>query len=421
MKEASSTELRLRALHAKVDRMSTFSPSAGPTKRGPQVLVVDDDAGMGEFIRSAAQAMNIECVTTTRAQDFMAAFHADVSLVMVDLIMPDMDGVELLRWLAQQRCRAGVLLMSGMDRRVLETAESLTKSLGLKVVGHLQKPFRLAELELSLTSFGSPHEAVDVPINVAFRVTKEDLLRGINRDEFVLHYQPQVEVLTGHVVGLEALVRWEHPDVGMVYPDSFIGNAERFGLIDRLGWLVINRGLSESHQFSDNDKRPLTLSLNVSAHSLTDLEFPDKLIALTKKHGVAPENIILEITESGLFENLSSALDVLMRLRLKQVQLSIDDFGTGYAMMQQLRNVPATELKIDQSFIREMHQKDAARVVVRKTIEIGHELRMKVLAEGVETVEQLEFLRANQCDLAQGYYFCRPLPVPELLNWLKQF
>jgi EAL domain-containing protein (putative c-di-GMP-specific phosphodiesterase class I)/CheY-like chemotaxis protein len=390
-------------------------------KRPVHILVIDDDADVGEFIFTVAQSMNFRCTATTSAVEFMAALHPEVTLVMVDLMMPEMDGVELLRWLGQQQCKAGILLMSGFDKRVLETAEVLAKSLGLAVVGRLQKPFRLTELEKMLAS----HATTDVTSIFAQRppiaITENDLQRAIDRNEFVLHYQPQVDIATGRIVGLEALVRWQHPELGLVFPDSFIGKAESFGLIDQLGWLVVHRGLAEFPRFALKDGSFPTLSLNVSVHSLTDLKFPDTYVALTGKYGVPPESTILEITESGLIENLSSALDILMRLRMKRVQLSIDDFGTGYSMMQQLRNVPATELKIDKSFVQEMHEKNGARVVVQKTIEIGHELGMKVLAEGVETAEQLEFLRANNCDLAQGYFFSRPLPVPDLLAWLKKF
>ncbi|MES2237595.1 MAG: EAL domain-containing response regulator [Pseudomonadota bacterium] len=389
-------------------------------KRPVHILVIDDDADVGEFIFTVAQSMNFRCTATTNAVEFMAALNPEVTLVMVDLIMPDMDGVELLRWLGQQQCKAGILLMSGLDKRVLETAEVLGGSLGLAVVGRLQKPFRLTELEKMLASHTTTGAASLSPQRPPIAITANDLQRAIDRNEFVLHYQPQVDIATGRVVGLEALVRWQHPELGLVFPDSFIGKAESFGLIDQLGWLVVHRGLAEFPRFALKDGSFPTLSLNVSAHSLTDLKFPDTYVALTKKYGVPPESTILEITESGLIENLSSALDILMRLRMKRVQLSIDDFGTGYSMMQQLRNVPATELKIDKSFVHEMQEKDGARVVVQKTIEIGHELGMKVLAEGVEIAEQLEFLRANNCDLAQGYFFSRPLAVLDLLAWLKK-
>jgi EAL domain-containing protein (putative c-di-GMP-specific phosphodiesterase class I) len=400
--------------------MTTLIDNGETRRRSGKILVIDDDADLGEFLCASAHSMNLQCKVTTSAAEFMAAISPEVTLIMMDLIMPDMDGVELLRWLGNQHCRAGILLMSGLDKRVLETAEVLAGSLGLVVVGHLQKPIRLIDLEKILGSQATAGAIAISTRNPPIAITATDLKRAIDRDEFVLHYQPQMSIATGRVVGVEALVRWQHPDLGLVFPDSFIGRAESCGLIDQLGWLVVNRGLAELPGLALADGSLPTLSLNVSAHSLTDLKFPDTFVALTERYGVPPERIILEITESGLIRNLASSLDILMRLRMKGVQLSIDDFGTGYAMMQQLRNVPATELKIDKSFVHEMHVNDGARVVVQKTIEIGHELGMKVIAEGVETADQLEFLRFNRCDLAQGYFFSRPLPVPDLLVWLKK-
>ena len=163
------------------------------------------------------------------------------------------------------------------------------------------------------------------------------------------------------------------------------------------------------------------LSLNASVYSLHDLKFPDMLVSIAEKHGISPANVTIEITESGLIEELSRTLDILTRLRMKQVKLSIDDFGTGYATMQQLRNIPATELKIDKSFVQDMQGNEKDRIMVRKTIEMGHELGMRVVAEGVETREQLDILRQDGCDCVQGYLFSRPLPPAELVVWLKTY
>jgi EAL domain-containing protein (putative c-di-GMP-specific phosphodiesterase class I) len=196
---------------------------------------------------------------------------------------------------------------------------------------------------------------------------------------------------------------------------------EKLGLIDELGWIVVNRGLSEVGQFANGDGRTPMLSLNESAFSLHDLKFPDILVSIAEKNGVSPANLTIEITESGLIEELSRTLDILIRLRMKQVKLSIDDFGIGYAMMQQLRNIPATELKIDKSFIHNMRSNDRDRIMVRKTIEMGHELGMHVIAEGVETSEQLDLLRQDGCDRVQGYYFSRPLPPEALVIWLESY
>jgi EAL domain-containing protein (putative c-di-GMP-specific phosphodiesterase class I) len=162
----------------------------------------------------------------------------------------------------------------------------------------------------------------------------------------------------------------------------------------------------------------LTLSLNRSVHSLHDLNFPDQLVSIAVASGISPERITIEITESGVVSDIHSALDVLTRLRMKRIGLSIDDFGTGYSMMEQLRNVPATELKIDRTFVANMATDSNSRVMVEKTIELGHELDMTIVAEGVETREQLRLLTDKGCDAGQGYLFCRPLPVLALIEWL---
>jgi EAL domain-containing protein (putative c-di-GMP-specific phosphodiesterase class I) len=196
---------------------------------------------------------------------------------------------------------------------------------------------------------------------------------------------------------------------------------EELGIIDDLGWLVAERALDEVKQFAGKSHAVPRLGLNASVHSLRDLKFPDRFSALLKEHGVAAEDVILEITESGLLNELSHTLDVLTRLRVKSVKLSIDDFGTGYAMMQQLVNIPATELKIDRLFVMNMNVNNSDRVMVQKSIEIGHALGMAVIAEGVETEEQLRSLREGGCDSVQGYLFTRPLPPKELVRWLTEY
>jgi EAL domain-containing protein (putative c-di-GMP-specific phosphodiesterase class I) len=163
------------------------------------------------------------------------------------------------------------------------------------------------------------------------------------------------------------------------------------------------------------------LSMNASVNSLCDLDFPDILASIADKHDVSPQNVTIEITETGLINEDSRVLDTLTRLRIKKMNLSIDDFGTGYAMMQQLKNIPATELKIDKSFVQEMTTGARDRIMVQKTIEMGHDLGMHVIAEGVETEEQLDLLRSYSCDSAQGYFFSRPIPAKEMVKWLENY
>ena len=385
-----------------------------------KILVIDDEGDVGEFVSAAAHAIGFDCTTTIDATEFLKALTPDTSLILLDLMMPQMDGIELLRLLGERKCKASIVLMSGVGKRIIETAEQLAQVLGLSIVGHLQKPFRLAELEEVLTRSVKLAELPMVQPGAQI-TSNEELRTAIERNEFVLHYQPQIDIATGAVIGVEALARWLHPERGLIHPDDFIGRLEEIGLIDELGWIVVNRGLSEVGQFANSDGRVPMLSLNESAFSLHDLKFPDILVSIAEKHGVSPANITIEITESGLIEELSRTLDILIRLRMKQVKLSIDDFGTGYAMMQQLRNIPATELKIDKSFIDNMRNSDRDRIMVRKTIEMGHELGMSVIAEGVETGEQLDLLRQYGCDKVQGFFFSRPLPPEALVLWLESY
>jgi EAL domain-containing protein (putative c-di-GMP-specific phosphodiesterase class I) len=340
---------------------------------------------------------------------------------MLDLMMPEMDGVEALRLLSELKCKAGIVLMSGISKRVLQAAEKLAHTLGLFVVGHLAKPFQLAELEQLLNKHYVSEPDATVRSDPRFIIEYETLRAAIERNEFVLHYQPQIDLASGAVSGVEALVRWQHPERGLIFPDDFIGRAEELGLIDELDWLVMDRALAEVKQFVNKNQLVPRLALNASVQSLLDLKFPDRFISLLKKHDAPADGIILEITESGLINELSHALDVLTRLRMKRVQLSIDDFGTGFAMMQHLVNIPATELKIDRNFVMNMRVNSSDRIMVEKSIEIGHEMGMKVLAEGGETEQQLELLRRRGCDSAQGYLYSRPLPPNELVRWLGEY
>jgi PAS domain S-box-containing protein len=386
-----------------------------------KILVVDDDDDIGEFVSAAAKAIGCQCTVTTHGATFLEKLSPDTTLVLLDLMMPGMDGIELLRLLAERNCKADIVLISGVGMRTIESAGQLGEILGLSIVGHLQKPFPMADLKKllqRLPGFEAPpivHSSPRAPI------LKKDLQLAVDNDEFVVYYQPQIDIATGHILGVEALVRWQHPKHGLIFPDAFIDLMEQLGLINELGWIVANHGMRDIGKFANGDGKAVALSLNASAKSLHDLNFPDTLVSIAEKHGVSPADLTIEITESGLIKELSKTLDILTRLRMKQVKLSIDDFGTGYAMLQQIKNIPATELKIDKSFVHEMMSSARDRIMVQRTIEMAHDLGMQVVAEGVETQEQLDLLRSNGCDIAQGYLFSHPIPAKEMVNWLHAY
>jgi EAL domain-containing protein (putative c-di-GMP-specific phosphodiesterase class I)/FixJ family two-component response regulator len=386
-----------------------------------RVLVIDDDLVVCEVVAALTATMGLDCEVAREPSDFLERATPETSLILLDLMMPGMDGIQVLRFLGERRCGARILLMSGMDKRVLETAERLAQSLGLAVVGHLQKPFAPMELKRVLESVAEMKAPEALRAAPAVAVSDEQIRHAVENGEFLNYYQPQIELKTGEVMGVEALARWRHPASGLILPEHFLARVDALGLMDALCWNTAELALAEAKQFVRSDGALLRLSINATMRSLNNLEFPDALLKMAGRYDFPPESIAVEITESRLMSDISHTLDVLTRLRMKSFHLSIDDFGSGYAMMNQLQNVPATELKIDKSIVERMHVNSSDRVMVEKIIEMGHALKMKVIAEGVQTQEQYQMLRAKGCDGAQGYWVSHPLAGEALKSWLGSY
>lgn len=383
-----------------------------------RLLVIDDDHVVCEVVSAVAATMDLACDIAKDPAGFLDHLTPETSLIMLDLMMPGMDGIEVLRLLSERKFGARVLLMSGMDKRVLETAEKLARSLGLAVVGHVQKPFKPLELRSLLESLADMEAPDTVKAVPAVSVTDDQVRHAVEHGEILNFYQPQINLHSGEVMGVEALARWRHPERGLILPEGFLARLDALGLMDQLCWNTAELAITEAKQFVRRDGEMLRLSINATMRSLINLDFPDALLALARKYDFPAEKITVEVTESLLMKEISHTLDVLTRLRMKGFQLAIDDFGSGFAMMRQLQHVPATELKIDKSIVERMHVNDSDRVMVEKIIEMGHELKMHVVAEGVVTERQYQMLRAKGCDVAQGYWVSHPLAGDALKSWL---
>ncbi len=231
-----------------------------------------------------------------------------------------------------------------------------------------------------------------------------NLSRAIREHEMVLDYQPKVDLRSGKVVGAEALVRWRHPVEGVIPPDRFIPVAEETGLIVPLGEWVIDEACGALKAFDALGVKDFVIAVNLSARQLRQRQFADRLGATLQRHGVDPRNLELEVTESQLMDHPEEALEALVQLKALGVRLSIDDFGTGYSSLSHLQKFPVDYIKIDRSFLGNSGH-DGQRVITRAIIALGHNLKLKVVAEGVETREQIAFLRKHDCDQMQGYYF----------------
>jgi diguanylate cyclase (GGDEF)-like protein len=248
-------------------------------------------------------------------------------------------------------------------------------------------------------------------------VLKADLRHAIKHDQLVLHYQPQVNLTTGHVVQVEALVRWQHPKHGLLFPDQFIPLAEQMGVIRPLSSWVLNTTLRQCQTWQQ-EKLSLRVSVNLSMWDLQDMHLPDTLARVLRSWNVAHDHLEVEITESVIAADPERTVQILTRLREMDVRIAIDDFGAGYSSLLYLKQLPVHTIKIDKSFIKDMRDEhDAA--IVRSTINLSHTLGLEVVAEGVEDKEICDMLRAMGCDFAQGHYLSCPLPAPELTRWLQ--
>ncbi|HKR14811.1 MAG TPA: EAL domain-containing protein [Pyrinomonadaceae bacterium] len=242
------------------------------------------------------------------------------------------------------------------------------------------------------------------------------LRRAIQNEEFLVHYQPRVSVDSLAITGVEALVRWQHPQLGLVSPSEFIPLAEDTGLIVPIGEWVLRHACTQAQEWQDRGFAPIQMSVNISARQFHDRDLSETVIRILDETGLAAKHLDLEVTESSIMQNAEFAAGVLNRLKSMGVNLSIDDFGTGFSSLASLKRLPIDMLKVDQSFVRDLTTDPDDAALVMAIITLAHNLRLRVIAEGVETAEQLRFLQLLRCDEIQGYLFSRPRPAAELVE-----
>ena len=243
--------------------------------------------------------------------------------------------------------------------------------------------------------------------------TENSLRRAIEHQEFVLHYQPQIDIRSGSIVGAESLIRWNHPELGLVFPGKFISIAEERGLIVPIGNWVIDEAARQASIWRNSAKLSIPIAVNVSAVQFRQRDFVETLVNIVHKHGITPNYIELELTESIIMRDAETAVSIIEKLHKLGFRMSIDDFGTGYSSLSYLRRFPIDKIKIDQSFVTDVTKDESAASIVTAVIGLARSLKLKVIAEGVETNEQLEILREQRCDEAQGYLFSRALVSKE--------
>jgi EAL domain-containing protein (putative c-di-GMP-specific phosphodiesterase class I)/CheY-like chemotaxis protein len=376
-----------------------------------RLLILDDEA-VGRLIAHVATLSGLEAVAVADAPAFAQQLRADPpQIIMLDLQLGDTDGVEQMRFLAQQHYAGMLVLISGYDSRVLSTAHTLAQTLGLKIVSVLEKPLEVTVLEQMFDRFLSAGQIFSL----------QRLRDAIANDELVLDFQPLVSRSPRTMRKLEALVRWEHPNGGRIPPSDFLPVAEAdTATMDALTHWVMGAVVA-AYRVLKELGISVPISVNVSPQNLHDLTLPDRFEECLRDGGMPLRNLCLEITESAAFQNPARSMDILSRMRLKGMQLSIDDFGTGYSSLTMLRQMPFTEIKIDRSLITNATTSRDSQVTAKCIIDLAASMGMSCVAKGIETEEAAVLLeKLGACDL-QGFLIARPMPVEAVLVWLENW
>ncbi|MCG8426885.1 MAG: EAL domain-containing response regulator [Chromatiales bacterium] len=381
------------------------------------VYLIDDEPELVSLLSEVVTQLGLSVRGFTRAGQFfkeVRQFTNDAILIL-DLHIPEMDGIEVMRRLVQMDNPPALVLISGRDIGVLHAAEKLGRAHNLDILASLTKPVSLQRLRqlLEIHMAGSPKVESNPRDRLKYVPSPEELQQALRQDQLVLHYQPQVDIPSGVCTSVEALVRWHHPEHGLLLPKGFIPMAEQYDLITLLTHWVVEHVVEQSQQWQ-RQGISLEVSVNISARDIIGSTLPKQLYGLLESKQLDPTCLTLEVTESALMGELAGSLDILTQLRTKGIALSVDDFGTGYSSLSQLLKAPFSELKIDRSFVSRLTTEAEAQAIVKTCILLSHELNMRVVAEGVETKEQYQQLRELGCDMAQGYLISKPVPAEEI-------
>ncbi len=384
-----------------------------------KILVVDDDELINEFISDAAELVGVATTAVTNGRDIQTVNLNQYDHILLDLSIPGADGVQLLRLLKNKHYQGAISITSGCEASVLNSAQQIGQSYGLRMHSPLVKPFALERL-LNVIQEGSQLLKTKVE-HAGQNIDQEKLLpqleSAIKNKEIDVYYQPKFDIEQLSILGVEALARWRLHDGTMIPPPVFIKLAEQNALIDELTNCIIEKVLPQLKKWLLINVN-LQVSINLSAFSLNNLDLPDGLARQAEHFNIPNRNIILELTESALAEDTSKSAEILTRLRMKGFGLSIDDFGTGYSSIQQLQEVPFNELKIDKSFTANYSVRPQSKTIIESTIEMAHKLGIHVVAEGIEDEKTLEYLREVDCDQGQGYFYAKPMSDIEFNLWL---
>ncbi|SEL88700.1 EAL domain, c-di-GMP-specific phosphodiesterase class I (or its enzymatically inactive variant) [Colwellia chukchiensis] len=388
-----------------------------------KVLIIEDDRFqvqlMTRFLEKLTHASVQRAANGQEALSHLNHIHKP-DLIFCDLNMPKMDGIEFLRKVSQQKLNSQIVITSVAETEVLSSVIKMADTYGLLNVLSLKKPINYKSLESLFTQLEQLEEKKVDQFNVSYQASDQEIINGLQYGQFVPFFQPHINATNNQICGAEALVRWQHPKIGVLSPDAFLKKLTKLGLINKLTLTILDLAIATCVSWHQQGTQ-YRISVNVSPLDLTDLNFADRVFEILNHYQLPAKYLTLEITETEICNHLGKALETMSRLRIKGVEISIDDFGTGSSSMLQLITSPFRELKVDQFFVRNMFVDPKSYTAVKASLYLAKHLNLRSVAEGVETEEQAKELKHLGCNILQGYNYSPALPAEKFLQWCQHF
>lgn len=383
-----------------------------PADTQPLAAILDSDPDVAVMLSLQLRALGMEACCYREQAPLLAELpYRRPRIVVLALEFGQVDGIAVLRRLAEQEYRGGVLLLSGVERKIVRIAERVGRALGLTILDSLSKPYRLADLRQRLNEITSRAHGIGEPRTEVMR-SPDEIELALEHDEFIVHYQPQYELADRRLSGVETLVRWQHPGAGLLYPGQFLHlmAPEQCQAMTRH---LVALAMRDAARWSEAGLH-LSVSVNVMPTELMNVELLS-LMGQWRRSLARHSPLVLEITETGAMDDDLLGSEVAARLHLLGLEVSVDDFGIGFSSLSRLQLLPISELKLDRSFVRHLHEDVQDAAIVEAVALLGKRLGIRVVAEGVESLESLEPLQRLGCTHAQGFALARPMPAEAIL------
>ncbi len=383
------------------------------------VLIVDDDPIQIAILTAYFSDLNLKTILGAKnsiaALETLANHPDNIDLIVSDIQMPGMDGIEFMRYLKAKKYTGGLAIMSGVEENLLDHAARLATLHELQLIGSISKPLNKSSLDKLFLE--SPTPSADGLPAIQPKFTGSDFISAMQNGGIAPYYQPKIDVVSGRVIGAEALARWHSPEHGIISPDKFIPFAEENGFIEELTFIIFEKVLSDIGALVRIDPN-LKIAFNLSPRLINNVRLPEQIFSRLNSWNVESKSVSFEITENSILDLDPATLEVLSRLRIYDFDVAIDDFGTGSANIHTLKDFPYSELKIDKSFISTMTTDRFSNETVIAAIALARERDMQIVAEGVEDRNTLDIIREMGIEYAQGYYFGKPMTTEEFRNYL---